>query len=69
MRALIENAGFRVRAWDDVTMEASGGRAPTRGPSIQSLVMGDRLAAIGDNGRRNRDEGRIVMIQAVFDRP
>jgi hypothetical protein len=31
--------------------------------------MGDRLAAIGDNGRRNRDEGRIVMVQAVFDRP
>ena len=68
MRALIENAGFRVRAWDDVTMEASGGRAPARGPSIQSLVMGDRLATIGDIGRRNRDEGRIVMIQAVLER-
>lgn len=69
MRALIEAAGFRVRAWEDVTMETSGGRAPPHGRSIQSLVMGDRLAAIAESGRRNRDEGRIVMVQAVFDRP
>jgi hypothetical protein len=31
--------------------------------------MGDALAAITHTGRRNRDEGRIVMVQAVFDRP
>ena len=28
----------------------------------------DRLAAIAEAGRRNRDEGRIVMVQAVFER-
>jgi hypothetical protein len=30
--------------------------------------MGDALAAISLTGRRNRDEGRIVMVQAVFER-
>ena len=71
MRALIEAAGFRVRAWDDVTTEIAGSgpnaEAPTH--SIQALVMGEGLAAITRAGRRNRDEGRIVMVQAVFDRP
>lgn len=68
MRALIEDAGFRLQAWDDVTAETSGGRAPAQGQSIQSLVMGALLPTIAENGRRNRDEGRIVMVQAVFDR-
>jgi hypothetical protein len=68
MRTLIEHAGFRAVAWDDVTAETSGGRAPAQGQSIQALVMGDRLAAIAEAGRRNRDEGRIVMVQAVFER-
>jgi hypothetical protein len=71
MRALIEAAGFRTRAWEDVTMEIAGPGAETapRTPTIQSLVMGDALEAITQAGRRNRDEGRIVMVQAVFDRP
>jgi SAM-dependent methyltransferase len=68
MRTLIEHAGFRTVAWDDVTAETSGGRAPAQGQSIQALVMGDMLAAIAEAGRRNRDEGRIVMVQAVFER-
>jgi SAM-dependent methyltransferase len=70
MRALIEAAGFRVRVWEDVTAEIAGSRpgtAATR-PSIQSLVMGNALNAISRAGQRNRDEGRIVMVQAVFDR-
>jgi MPBQ/MSBQ methyltransferase len=71
MRALIEAAGFRVRAWDDVTAEIAGSGPNAEVPthSIQALVMGDALAAITRAGRRNRDEGRIVMVQAVFDRP
>jgi MPBQ/MSBQ methyltransferase len=70
MRALIEAAGFRARAWEDVTTEIAGSGANAVSPthSIQSLVMGDALAAISLTGRRNRDEGRIVMVQAVFDR-
>jgi MPBQ/MSBQ methyltransferase len=71
MRALIEAAGFRARAWEDVTVEVAGSGPDAEGPphTIQSLVMGDALAAISRAGRRNRDEGRIVMAQAVFDRP
>lgn len=69
MRALIEAAGFRTRAWDDVTAETSGSSAPASVHSIQSIVMGDMLATITHNGRRNRDEGRLVMVQAVFDLP
>jgi hypothetical protein len=68
MRAVVERAGFAVRAWEDVTAEASGGRAPPHGRSIQSLVMGERLPAIAVNGRRNRDEGRVVVVQAVCER-
>ena len=30
--------------------------------------MGEALEAITRAGQRNRDEGRIVMIQAVFER-
>jgi SAM-dependent methyltransferase len=71
MRALIEAAGFRGRAWEDVTaaLAGSGPGADAPAPSIQSLVMGDALAAITRAGQRNRDERRIVMVQAVFDRP
>jgi MPBQ/MSBQ methyltransferase len=70
MRALIEAAGFQVHAWEDVTAEVagSGPGADASGPSIQALVMGGALEAIARAGRRNRDEGRIVMVQAVCDR-
>jgi SAM-dependent methyltransferase len=68
MRAVIEAAGFRPRAWDDVTAETgrAGGTAPPH--AIQRIVMGDALEAITRAGERNRVEGRIVMIQAVFER-
>lgn len=69
MRTLIEATGFRTRAWDDVTAETSGSSVAYTGHSIQSLVMGEALEAITRAGHRNREEGRIVMVQAVFDRP
>jgi SAM-dependent methyltransferase len=70
MRRLIEGAGFNVRAWDDVTEEAVGPSTGGDGPaySIQRLVMGDGLDAIVQAGRRNREDKRIVMIQAVLER-
>jgi len=70
MRAVIEAAGFRARAWEDVTAEVAGptGDAAIPAHSIQRIVMGDALAGITRAGQRNRDEGRIVMIQAVLDR-
>jgi SAM-dependent methyltransferase len=70
IRQLIEAEGFRVRVWDDVTLETAGSDPGTAEPThnIQTLVMGDELAAISRAGRRNREEQRIVMVQAVFDR-
>ena len=38
------------------------------GLSIQRIVMGDALEEITRAGHRNREERRIVMIQAVFER-
>jgi ubiquinone/menaquinone biosynthesis C-methylase UbiE len=70
MRAVIEAAGFRPRAWQDVSAEVAGpgGAAAIPAHSIQRIVMGDALAEITRAGERNRDEGRIVMIQAVLER-
>jgi hypothetical protein len=70
MRALIEAAGFRACAWDDVTFElpapGTGAGVPAHG--IARIVMGERIDDIMRAARRNRDEGRVVMIQAVFAR-
>ncbi|HYR73642.1 MAG TPA: methyltransferase domain-containing protein [Candidatus Acidoferrum sp.] len=71
MRAVIEGAGFRARVWDDVTAETAGPTTAAGIPahSIQRLVMGDAIDEIIRVGHRNRDEGRLVSIQAVFERP
>jgi SAM-dependent methyltransferase len=71
MRALIEAAGFRARAWDDVTAETAGVRDAAAIPahSAQRLIMGERLDEIIRVGHRNRDEGRLLSVQAIFDRP
>jgi len=70
MRALIEKTGFRARAWDDVTMETAGPPAgsPVPAHAVQRIIMGDGLEEISRAGQRNREEGRIVMVQAVFER-
>ena len=71
MRALIEEAGFRVRVWDDVTAEASVATPVAALPAyaIAKLVMGEALEAIMQAGQRNRDERRTLTIQALCDRP
>jgi SAM-dependent methyltransferase len=70
MRAVIEAAGFRMRAFDDVTFElatpASAASVPAHG--IARIVMGDAIDAIVRAARQCRDEGRVVMVQAVFER-
>jgi hypothetical protein len=70
MRAVIEAAGFRLVAWDDVTYEVGGPStgAPVPGHAIQRIVMGPALDAIIAAGHRNREEQRIVMVQALFER-
>jgi ubiquinone/menaquinone biosynthesis C-methylase UbiE len=70
MRTLIARAGFVERAWDDVTAETAGPATADAIPahSAQRLIMGGRLDAIIRASHRNRAEGRIVSVQAVFAR-
>jgi sarcosine/dimethylglycine N-methyltransferase len=70
MRALIEAAGFQVRAWDDVTDEVAGPGSAAAMPahSVQRIIMGDALDDIVRAGQQNRAERRIVMTQAVLER-
>ena len=70
MRALIEAAGFRARDWEDVTAELAGPSTGAAVPvhSIARIVMGDAVDEISRAGQKNRDEGRVVNIQAVFER-
>ena len=70
MRALIEAAGFRALAWENVTAELAGPSTGAGVPahSIARIVMGDLIDDITRAGQRNRNEGRVVMIQAVFER-
>ncbi|MFT5376817.1 MAG: hypothetical protein ACI906_003655 [Candidatus Latescibacterota bacterium] len=71
MRALIEAAGFRTRAWEDMkfaklSSAATGSPYPNQG--IQSLIMVDDLATIKASQVRNREEERMVGMMAVLDR-
>ena len=70
MRVVMEAAGFSVRVWDDVTGDAARGPRAADMPahSAPRILMGDGLDAILDASRRNQDEQRIVMIQAVLTR-
>jgi len=70
MRAVMEGAGFRVRVWDDVTAETAGpGTADEIPPYFAPrIIMGDALDPIVRAGHRNREEARIVLIQAILDR-
>lgn len=70
MRAVMEAAGFRVRAWEDVTTELAGPSTGAAFPahSIARIVMGDTLDEITRAGQRNRDERRIVNVQAILER-
>ena len=70
MRTLIAQAGFHERVWDDVTADTAGPATAAAIPahSAQRLIMGAALDEIISAGHRNRAEGRIVSVQAVFER-
>jgi len=68
MRELIERTGFRIRAWDDITAETAGPATVAPAHAVQRLIMGEALEAITRAGQQNREQGRIVMVQAVFER-
>lgn len=70
MRAMIEAAGFKTRAWEDATAATSWAPPAAQRPafSVAMLVMGDAFEDVMRAGKRNTDEGRMVTVQAVFDR-
>jgi hypothetical protein len=70
MRALITDTGFTERAWQDVTAETATPATAENIPahSAQRLIMGGALDEIIAVNHRNRAEGRMVSIQAVFER-
>jgi len=70
LRALITRTGFTERAWQDVTAETAGPATADSVPahSAQRLIMGQALDAILQANHRNRAEGRMVSVQALFAR-
>jgi SAM-dependent methyltransferase len=68
MRELIGAAGFRERAWGDTKAVRTPESGSLPNVRLQTLIMGDGIAQINAAGRRNNAEGRLVMIQAVFDK-
>jgi MPBQ/MSBQ methyltransferase len=70
LRAIIEGTGFRTTAWDDVTAETAGAATADAIPaaSVQRIVMGAALGDIVRAGNANREQHRIVLVQAVFER-
>jgi len=69
MQAAIEAAGFRLIKWEDVTNEKEAPATVRPTHSIQKLVMGEELLKeITSSSKRNDEEQRLVMVQAVFER-
>ena len=70
MKAILAHFGYQILEWDDVTFEFSGAaNASSQATPIQELIMGSSLGAILEAGAKNRDEGRILTIQAVLRKP
>jgi hypothetical protein len=70
LRAVILASGFVERYWHAAIRVPEP--APSPGPpvpSIQHLIMGERLAAIQAARTRNQAEDRLHTVLAVFERP
>lgn len=79
MRALITAAGFKVAAWIDVTQitrewlqqraAAAAAAGPSGPPPLGThILLKDKSGTPNKNVLDNATEGRIVFIEAVFDR-
>lgn len=74
LRKLVEAAGFRALAWRDVTDASTDlwserlEAARSGSPLGVHLLLGPAAPEIAGNTMRNLAEGRIRVIQAVFDR-
>lgn len=76
IRALIGAAGFRELIWHDETAEATrwfeervpAAASPSPAPFGLHLLLGQGAPAMFRNLLRNLQEGRVVVVQAVFER-
>ncbi|MFQ5775477.1 MAG: methyltransferase domain-containing protein [Kiloniellaceae bacterium] len=77
MRMHLEAAGFEIRDWRDTThaarewFAALARRIKEQGaPALGfHVLLGDDFAAMAQNQRRNLDEDRIAVVQAVLRKP
>jgi hypothetical protein len=70
LRTVILASGFVERYWQPALSVPEP--APSPGPAvptIQYLIMGERLAAIQAARTRNQAEDRLHTVLAVFERP
>ena len=73
LRRLLEEAGFEIADWADTGaaarawMDAFAANARQHGPPALGLhlLFGPEFRAMGQNQRRNLEEGRIVLAQVV----
>lgn len=75
LRGLIARAGLRERVWEDVTAMSLAWfrqRAPDRSagspPLGLHLLLGEVFDAAFGNTLRNLEEGRVTVVQGVFER-
>jgi hypothetical protein len=74
VRALVAAAGFAELAWNDVTAPSvewfrQRAAAASAGPSTLGLHMliGERFGMAFWNQVRNLEEGRVAIVEAVFE--
>ena len=71
LRQLLAGAGFEVLAWRDATAAARAAFAPSDRPAPPgiALLLGEDYRAIAESMRRNLAEDRILVIEAICQRP
>ena len=77
MRKTIEDVGFSLMVWNDVTENAlqfldgmiAGGQNRELPPLGLDLLLGPEFPEMVRNFRQNLSEGRSGVVQAVFNRP
>lgn len=77
LRHLLEDAGFEIVAWRDATapgrvwLAEAARRSAQKGPSPLGLglLLGSDFATMAGNMRRNLEENRVALIEAVCRRP
>lgn len=77
MRGLLTKAGFVIRQWEDISMEAADWyrqmaarrrKAAKPDPLGQHLVFGRDLKSMAANMQRNLKEGRVAVVAGILEK-